>query len=158
MDYESLFSHKFLQSFLHYYYHSPRKATVTFNSAGFFYKQAGGRILKQSVCLDVSPKNVICRRSLRCNSVRDYLLSVSSTKRGANLHLKWHIVVGLGTNRGQKRGGFFEYRNTRAVFSLFVLILRSVLSNQLYYSHWWTQQGCWNVLGFFSVSFCIFFP
>lgn len=78
----------------------------------------------------------------------------SSTKRGANLHLKWHIVVGLGTNRGQKkRGGFFEYKNTRAVFYLFVLILRSVLSNQLYYSHWWTQQGCWNVLFiyFFSI-------
>lgn len=74
----------------------------------------------------------------------------SPTKRGANLHLKWHIVAGLGTNRGQKkRGGFFECRNTRAAFYLFVLILRSVLSNQLYYSHWWTQQGCWNVLGFF---------
>lgn len=114
----------------------PQETNSYIQFCSFFYKQAGGRFLKQSVCLDVSPKNVICRRSLRCNSVRDYLLSVSSTKRGANLHLKWHIVVGLGTNRGQKkRGGFFEYRNTRAVFSLFVLILRSVLSNQLYYSH-----------------------
>lgn len=82
----------------------------------------------------------------------------SSTKRGANLHLKWHIVVGLGTNRGQKkRGGFFEYRKTRAVFYLFVLIVPSVLSNQLYYSHWWTPRGCWNVLLFWAVFF-FFFP
>lgn len=82
----------------------------------------------------------------------------SSTKRGANLHLKWHIVVGLGTNRGQeKSGGFCEYRNTRAVSYLFVLILRSVLSNQLYYSHWWAQQGCWNVLGFCFFFFCFYF-
>lgn len=82
----------------------------------------------------------------------------STTKRGANLHLKWHIVVGLGTNRGQKkRGGFFEYRKTRAVFYLFVLIVPSVLSNHLYYSHWWTPLGFWNVLLFWAVFLGGFF-
>lgn len=54
----------------------------------FFSKQAGGKFLKQSVCLDVSPKNVICRRSLQCNSVRDYLLSVFFHQKGSKFAFK----------------------------------------------------------------------
>lgn len=54
------------------------------------------------------------------------VLPPKKKKKGANLHLKWHIV-GLGTKRGQmKRRGILEYRKTRAVFYLFVLIVRSV--------------------------------
>lgn len=54
----------------------------------FFNKQAGGNFLTQSVCLDVSPKNVICRRFLRCTSVRDYLLSVFFHQKGGKFAFK----------------------------------------------------------------------
>lgn len=88
--------------------------------------------------LDVSPKNVISQAVSAMQLGEGLsLVSVLAQKKkcGANLHLKWHIV-GLGTERGQmKRRGILEYRKTRAVFYLFVLIVRSVLSNQLYSSH-----------------------
>lgn len=89
--------------------------------------------------LDVSPKNVILQVvSPMQLSEGLSLVSVLPPKGkkkggGLNLHLKWHIVPGM--KRGQmKRTGIFECRKTSAVFYLFVLIARSVLSNQLYSS------------------------
>lgn len=86
--------------------------------------------------LDVSPKNVILQAVSPMQLGEGLsLVSVLSQKKGPNLHLKWHIV-GLGTKQGQmKRTGILEYRKTRAVFYLFVLIVKAVLSNQLYSSH-----------------------
>lgn len=148
MDYGRLLSQTFFSHFYNSITNPTRKPTLTLNAARcFFTKLAGGELLKQSVCVLMFPRRMLfCRRSPRCNSVRDYLLSVFllPKKKRANLHLKWHIV-GLGTKRGQmKRRGILEYRKTRAVFYLFVLNVRSVLSNQLYPSRWWIEQGCWN--------------
>lgn len=148
MDYGRLLSQSFFSHFYNSITNPTRKPTLTLNAARcFFTKLAGGELLKQSGCVLMFPLRMLfCRRSLRWNLVRDYLLSVFflPPKKGANLHLKWH-VVGLGTKRGQmKRRRILEYRKTRAVFYLFVLIVRSVLSNPLYSSHWWIQRGCWN--------------
>lgn len=141
-----------------YYYHSPRKPTVTFNFAFlfFFYKQAGGKFLKQSECLDVSSKNVY-RRSLRCNSVRDYLLSVFFHQKGSKFAFKVAHSSGYGDKlRPEEEGRLLWIQKCKAVFYLF-WFFDLFLSNLLYYSHWWTQQACWNVL-VFVFSFFFFFP
>lgn len=72
-----------LQTFLQLYYQSHQETTLILNAARcFFTKLAGGVLLKQSVCALMFPRRMLfCRRSLRCNLVRDYLLSVFSFKK-----------------------------------------------------------------------------
>lgn len=134
MDYGRLLSQTFFSHFYNSITNPTRKSTLTLNTRRcFFTKLAGGELLKQSVCVLMFPLRMLfCSRSLGCNSVRDYLLSVFflHKKRGVNLHLKWHIV-GLGTERGQMNTrGFLEYREKQGLpfiylfwlFDLFRLI------------------------------------
>lgn len=139
MDYERLLSQKCFSHFYNSITNPTRKLTLTMNAARcFLTKLAGGELLKQSVCvLMFPPKNVILQAvsPLQLGEGLSLVSVLTREKKGAHLHLKWHIV-GLGTKQGQvKRKGILEYRKTRAVFYLFVLTVRSVLSNQLYSSH-----------------------
>lgn len=96
-----------------------------------------------------SPKNVICRRSLWRNSVRDYLLSVFFHQKGSKFTFKVAHSSWFGdTSRPEEEGRLLWIQKNKGCL-LFICSDCPVLSNQLYYSHWWTSQGCWNVLGFF---------
>lgn len=90
MDY-GLFPQTFFSHFYSSITNPTRKPTqVTLNTERcFFTKQAGGKLLEQSVRILVFPLRMLfCRRSLRCSSVRDYLLSLFFHQKGSEFAFK----------------------------------------------------------------------
>lgn len=89
MDY-GLLSQTFFSHFYSSITNPTRKPTLTLNTERcFFTKQAGGKLLKQSVRVLMFPLRMLfCRRSLRCSSVRDYLLSVFFHQKGSEFAFK----------------------------------------------------------------------
>lgn len=88
-DYEAFF-HRFLLSLYTTITNPYRKPEFTLNTARcFFTKQAGGKLFKQSLRVLMVPSRILfCRRSLLCNSVRDYLLSVFLHQKGSEFAFK----------------------------------------------------------------------
>lgn len=139
MDYGRLLSQTFFSHFYNSITNPTRKSTLTLNTARcFFTKLAGGELLKQSACVLMFPLRMLfCRRSLQCNWVRDYLLSVFfHQKKGSKFAFKVaHSWLGDEARPGEEEDASLNTEKTRVAFHLFVLIVQSVWSNQLDSSH-----------------------
>lgn len=166
MDYWRLLSQTYFSHFYNSITNPTRKPTLILNATRcFFTKLAGGVLLKQSVCALMFPRRMLfCRQSLRCNLVRDYLLSVFTLKKkkGSKFAFKVaHSWFGVYVCGQMRRRGIRDYRKMRPfiylflVFDLFYLISfishidrsNKAVEPLLYFRH--------NLKGYIIASVCV---